>query len=159
MSTRSWPAFGSPAAAGFTAMDEGALRGKANEINVATVTLHDVLNQKVNYGGDSIQAIMRSPSGLEVQVSIQDSIQDNNDGTYLITHKPSETGSHLLHVFFNQRQIKGSPFNVQIGVTRSYEKIVSQSVVFGGFGSDDGLMNMPWGLAIDQNDRIYVSDR
>ena len=98
---------------------------------------------------------MRSPSGLDISVNIQ----DNNDGTYLITHKPSETGFHLLHVFLNQRQIKGSPFNVQIGVTRCYEKIVCQSVVFGGLGSDDGLFNMPWGLAIDQNDRIYVSDR
>ena len=85
-------------------MDEGALREKANKINEGKVTLHDVLNQKVIYGGVS----RRSPSGVDIPVYIE----DNTDGTSLFTHKSSETGSHLLYVFLNHRQIKGSPFNV-----------------------------------------------
>ena len=75
----------STAAAGFAVMVEGALREKANEINIAKVVLNTV-----NYGGESAQAIMYSPSGLDVPVYIK----DNTDGTYLITHKPSETGPH-----------------------------------------------------------------
>ena len=141
----------STAAAGFTVMDEGALREKANEINLAKFTLHDVLNLKVNYGGVS----RRSPSGVDILVNIQ----DNTDGTSLFTHKSSETGSHLLYVFLNHRQIKEVYLMFKLAVLVATKKLVFPSVEFGSLGSGDGLFNMPWGSAIDQMDGIYVSDR
>ena len=75
-------------------------------------------------------------------------VQDNKDGTYKIKYFAKETGTCSASVKVNGEQIRGSPFKVQVK-PRQFRPVLS-------FGQK--ILKYPWGVAVNENDEIAVSD-
>ena len=75
-------------------------------------------------------------------------IQDNKDGTYKIKYFAKETGTCSASVKVNGEHIRGSPFKVQVK-PRQFRPVLS-------FGQK--ILKYPWGVAVNENDEIAVSD-
>ena len=75
-------------------------------------------------------------------------IQDNKDGTYKIKYFAKETGTCSASVKVNGEHIRGSPFEVQVK-PRQFRPVLS-------FGEQ--ILQRPWGVAVNEQDEIAVSD-
>ena len=75
-------------------------------------------------------------------------IQDNKDGTYKIKYFAKETGTCSASVKVNGEHIRGSPFEVQVK-PRQFRPVLS----FGQL-----ILQNPFGVAVNQQDQIAVSD-
>ena len=75
-------------------------------------------------------------------------IQDNKDGTYKIKYFAKETGTCSASVKVNGEHIRGSPFEVQVK-PRQFRPVLS-------FGEQ--ILKDPWGVAVNEQDEIAVSD-
>ena len=76
-------------------------------------------------------------------------VQDNKDGTYKIKYFAKETGTCSASVKVNGEHIRGSPFEVQVK-PRQFRPVLS-------FG-EQILKIGPWGVAVNEQDEIAVSD-
>ena len=76
-------------------------------------------------------------------------VQDNKDGTYNIKYFAKETGTCSASVKVNGEHIRGSPFEVQVK-PRQFRPVLS-------FG-EQILKIKPWGVAVNEQDEIAVSD-
>ena len=75
-------------------------------------------------------------------------VQDNKDGTYKIKYFAKETGTCSASVKVNGEHIRGSPFEVQVK-PRQFRPVLS-------FGEQ--ILKHPWGVAVNEQDEIAVSD-
>ena len=75
-------------------------------------------------------------------------VQDNKDGTYKIKYFAKETGTCSASVKVNGEHIRGSPFEVQVK-PRQFRPVLS-------FGEQ--ILKLPWGVAVNEQDEIAVSD-
>ena len=75
-------------------------------------------------------------------------IQDNKDGSYKIKYFAKETGICSASVKVNGEHIRGSPFEVQVK-PRQFRPVLS-------FGEQ--ILKHPWGVAVNEQDEIAVSD-
>ena len=75
-------------------------------------------------------------------------VQDNKDGTYKIKYFAKETGTCSASVKVNGEHIRGSPFEVQVK-PRQFRPVLS-------FGQQ--ILKKPWGVAVNEQDEIAVSD-
>ena len=75
-------------------------------------------------------------------------VQDNKDGTYKIKYFAKETGTCSASVKVNGEHIRGSPFEVQVK-PRQFRPVLS-------FGEQ--ILEDPWGVAVNEQDEIAVSD-
>ena len=75
-------------------------------------------------------------------------VQDNKDGTYKIKYFAKETGTCSASVKVNGEHIRGSPFEVQVK-PRQFRPVLS-------FGEQ--ILKCPWGVAVNEEDEIAVSD-
>ena len=75
-------------------------------------------------------------------------VQDNKDGTYKIKYFAKETGTCSASVKVNGEHIRGSPFEVQVK-PRQFRPVLS-------FGEQ--ILRRPWGVAVNEQDEIAVSD-
>ena len=75
-------------------------------------------------------------------------VQDNKDGTYNIKYFAKETGTCSASVKVNGEHIRGSPFEVQVK-PRQFRPVLS-------FGEQ--ILQRPWGVAVNEQDEIAVSD-
>ena len=75
-------------------------------------------------------------------------VQDNKDGTYKIKYFAKETGTCSASVKVNGEHIRGSPFEVQVK-PRQFRPVLS-------FGEQ--ILGRPWGVAVNEQDEIAVSD-
>ena len=75
-------------------------------------------------------------------------VQDNKDGTYKIKYFAKETGTCSASVKVNGEHIRGSPFEVQVK-PRQFRPVLS-------FGEQ--ILKAPWGVAVNEQDEIAVSD-
>ena len=75
-------------------------------------------------------------------------VQDNKDGTYRIKYFAKETGTCSASVKVNGEHIRGSPFEVQVK-PRQFRPVLS-------FGEQ--ILKAPWGVAVNEQDEIAVSD-
>ena len=75
-------------------------------------------------------------------------VQDNKDGTYKIKYFAKETGTCSASVKVNGEHIRGSPFEVQVK-PRQFRPVLS-------FGEQ--ILKKPWGVAVNEQDEIAVSD-
>ncbi|XP_068759971.1 E3 ubiquitin-protein ligase TRIM71-like [Montipora capricornis] len=77
---------------------------------------------------------------------------DNKNGTYKISYFPTFEGKCNLSVKVNGQHIRGSPFSVFI---KSFN--VKPVLSFGKYGSNDGMVMYPWGVAVNSRDEIAVT--
>ena len=75
-------------------------------------------------------------------------VQDNKDGSYKIKYFAKETGTCSASVKVNGEHIRGSPFEVQVK-PRQFRPVSS-------FGEQ--ILKYPWGVAVNEQDEIAVSD-
>ena len=75
-------------------------------------------------------------------------VHDNKDGTYKIKYSAKETGRCSASVKVNGEHIRGSPFEVQVK-PRQFRPVLS-------FGEQ--ILKKPWGVAVNEQDEIAVSD-
>ena len=75
-------------------------------------------------------------------------VQDNKDGTYKVKYFAKETGTCSASVKVNGEHIRGSPFEVQVE-PRQFRPVLS-------FGEQ--ILKLPWGVAVNEQDEIAVSD-
>ena len=81
-------------------------------------------------------------------------VQDNRDGSYKVSYLAKETGQCELSVKVNEEFVRGNPFAVEVK-PRQFKALLS----FGQRGSSGGMMNYPWGLAVNERNEIAVTDR
>ena len=75
-------------------------------------------------------------------------VHDNKDGSYKIKYFAKETGTCSASVKVNGEHIRGSPFEVQVK-PRRFRPVLS-------FGEQ--ILKHPWGVAVNEEDEIAVSD-
>ena len=136
----------------FTRAQQSSADGKGiNEAIVGleaqlVVTTRNAEGQQYHEGFDSVTLEIRNREGDNCAAEVQ--VQDNKDGTYKIKYFAKETGTCSASVKVNGEHIRGSPFEVQVK-PRQFRPVLS-------FGEQ--ILKKPWGVAVNEQDEIAVSD-
>ena len=110
------------------------------------VTTRNKKCQQCYDNNDCVTLEVRNREGDNCAAEVQ--VQDNKDGTYKIKYFAKETGTCSASVKVNGEHIRGSPFEVQ-ATPRQFRPVLS-------FGEQ--ILENPWGLAVNEQDEISVSD-
>ena len=95
---------------------------------------------------DCVTLEVKNRQGENCATEVQ--VQDNKDGSYKIKYFAKETGTCSASVKVNGEHIRGSPFEVQVK-PRQFRPVLS-------FGEQ--ILKYPWGVAVNEQDEIAVSD-
>ena len=98
------------------------------------------------YDNDCVTLEISNRQGDNCAAEVQ--VQDNKDGSYKIKYFAKETGTCSASVKVNGEHIRGSPFEVQVK-PRQFRPVLS-------FGEQ--ILQHPWGVAVNEQDEIAVSD-
>ncbi|XP_034616744.1 E3 ubiquitin-protein ligase TRIM71 [Trachemys scripta elegans] len=129
-----------------------ALQGKAASF---TVIGYDHDGEPRLSGGDMISAVVMGPDGNLFGADVN----DQQNGTYLVSYRPQLEGEHLVSVMMCNQHIENSPFKVMVKSGRSYIGIGLPGLSFGSEGDNDGKLCRPWGVCVDKEGYIMVADR
>ena len=111
------------------------------------VTTRNTEGQQCHGDYDCIVSLeIRNRQGDNCAAEVQ--VQDNKDGTYKIKYFAKETGTCSASVKVNGEHIRGSPFEVQVK-PRQFRPVLS-------FGEQ--ILKHPWGVAVNEQNEIAVSD-
>ena len=110
------------------------------------VTTRNKKCQQCYDNNDCVTLEVRNREGDNCTTEVQ--VQDNKDGTYKIKYFAKETGTCSASVKVNGEHIRGSPFEVQVK-PRQFRSVFS-------FGEQ--ILKKPWGVAVNEQDEIAVSD-
>ena len=110
------------------------------------VTTRNAEGQQYHDDCDFVTLEIRNRQGDNCATEVQ--VQDNKDGTYRIKYFAKETGTCSTSVKVNGEHIRGSPFEVQVK-PRQFRPVLS-------FGQQ--IVKNPWGVAVNEQDEIAVSD-
>ena len=133
---------------------------EGNGINDVTVgleaqfvlTTRNAENEQCYEQCDIVRVEIRNDDGRECTTEVQ--VQDNKDGSYNISYFAKEAGTCQTSVMVNGEHVSSSPFTVQVK-PRKYKPVLS----FGGKGSSAGMFDRPWGVAVNERNKIAVTDR
>ena len=90
------------------------------EMKVKVVS-RDIRGQELDHGGEVVRIRSRlTPVGKR---SIECQVTDNNDGTYLVSVTPQQSGQHKLSITIHGQDIQGSPFDLSVVTQRDYTKL------------------------------------
>ena len=98
------------------------------------------------HNNDCVTLEIRNRQGENCAAELQ--VQDNKDGTYKIKYFANEAGTCSASVNVNAEHIRGSPFEVQVK-PRQFRPVLA-------FGEQ--MLKKPWGVAVNEQDEISVSD-
>ena len=110
------------------------------------VTTRNAESQQYHDDYNSVSLEIRNRQGDNCAAEVQ--VQDNKDGSYKIKYFAKETGTCSASVKVNGEHIRGSPFEVQVK-PRQFRPVLS-------FGEQ--ILKDPWGVAVNEQDEIAVSD-
>ena len=110
------------------------------------VTTRNKKCQQCYDNNDCVTLEVRNREGDNCAAEVQ--VQDNKDGSYKIKYFAKETGTCSASVKVNGEHIRGSPFEVQVK-PRQFRPVLS-------FGEQ--ILGRPWGVAVNEQDEIAVSD-
>ena len=114
------------------------------------LTTRNAEGQQCYEARDCVTVEIRNPQGEDCATKAQ--VQDNKDGSYKISYFAEETGRWHLFVKVNEKHVHGSPFAVKVK-PRQFKPVLS----FGQKGSGAGMLNLPWGVAVNERDEIAVT--
>ena len=100
---------------------------------------------------DRVTAEIKNHEGHDCASEVR--VQDNKDGSYKISYFSKESGRCEAVVKVNEEQVPGSPFLVEVK-PRQFRPVLS----FGQQGSSYGMLNKPWGVAVNKRDEIAVTE-
>ena len=132
---------------------------EGNEINEVIVgleaqfvlTTRNAEGEQCYDARDCVTVEMKNQQGQDCATEAQ--VQDNQDGNYKISYFAEETGRCHLSVKVNEEHVHGSPFVTQVK-PREFRPVLS----FGQPGSAAGMLNCPWGVAVNERNEIAVTD-
>ena len=110
------------------------------------VTTRNKKCQQCYDNNDCVTVEIGNREGENCAAEVQ--VQDNKDGNYKIKYFAKETGTCSASVKVNGEHIRGSPFEVQVK-PRQFRPVLS-------FGEQ--ILKKPFGVAVNQQDQIAVSD-
>ena len=110
------------------------------------MTTRNAESQQCHDDYNSVSLEINNPQGGNCAADVQ--VQDNKDGTFKIKYFAKETGTCSTSVKVNGEHIRGSPFEVQVKL-RQFRPVLS-------FGEQ--ILQRPWGVAVNEQDEIAVSD-
>ena len=110
------------------------------------VTTRNAEGQQCHDDYDSVSLEIRNRQGNNCAADVQ--VQDNKDGTFKIKYFAKKTGTCSASVKVNGEHIRGSPFEVEVK-PRQFRPVLS-------FGKR--ILKEPWGVAVNEQDEIAVSD-
>ena len=115
------------------------------------VTTRNAQGQQCYEERDCVTVEITNRQGHDCATKAQ--VQDNKDGTYKISYFAKETGPCEASVKVNGEHVRGSPFEVQVK-PRQFRPVLS----FGQEGSSAGMFDGPWGIAVNENNEIAVTE-
>ena len=99
---------------------------------------------------DVIKVNLLSPAGDQLETEIK----DTKDGKYTVKYTPQCVGQHRVEIQVNGQPLTGSPWVVQV-ISNQYQFAFQ----FGSRGKEQGQLNMPWGIAVNDKSRtLAVAD-
>ena len=101
---------------------------------------------------DCVAVEIRNQQGQDCATKAR--VQDNKDGSYNISYFAKETGKCGVLVKVNEKDVHASPFTIQIK-RRQFRPVLS----FGKQGLAAGMLNGPWGVAVNVHKEIAVTDK
>ena len=110
------------------------------------VTTRNAEGQQFHDDCDSVTLEVSNRQGDNCAAEVQ--VKDFKDGSYKIKYFAKETGTCSASVKVNGEHIRGSPFEVQVK-PRQFRPVLS-------FGEQ--ILQRPWGVAVNEQDQISVSD-
>ena len=122
--------------------------GRNNQVLMekASVTTRNAEGQQCHDDYDSVTLEISNRQSNNCAAEVQ--VQDNKDGNYKVIYFAKETGTCSASVKVNGEHIRGSPFEVQVR-PRQFRPVLS-------FGEQ--ILKNPWGVAVNEQDEIAVSD-
>ena len=141
-----------------TKASQSVVEGKGLEEAIVNCQAHFSLTTRDSKGkqrykeGDHVTVEIIDEQGRDCATELQ--IVDNKDGLYKIIYSPRSKGRCKATVKLNGEPVHGSQFFVL--VKPFHLKPVS---AFGEQGSSVGKFNGPWGVAVNTNDEIAVTDQ
>ena len=133
------------------------IEGKGLEEGIALREAHFTLTTKDTEGRqcynerDHVTVEIRDEEGRECTSEIQ--INDCKDGLYQVRYCPRDPVKCQVTVKVNGQHVRGSPFAVQV-TPFQFKPVLS----FGKEGLSEGMLRLPWGVAVNAKDEIVVTD-
>ena len=119
------------------------------EMKVKVVS-RDIRGQELDHGGEVVRSRL-TPFGKRKK-SIECQVTDNNDGTYLVSVTPQQSGQHKLSITIHDQDIQGSPFDLSVVTQRDYTKLKNPVQTITGI--DD-----PMYIAFSDNGDMFVTSQ
>ena len=116
------------------------------------LTTQNAENEQCYEQCDIVTVEIRNDNSRECATEAQ--VQDTKDGSYNISYFAKEAGTCQTSVMVNGEHVSGSPFTVQVK-PRQFKPVLS----FGGEGSSAGRFIGPWGVTVNERNKIAVTDR
>ena len=116
-----------------------------DEMKVKVVS-RDIRGQELDHGGE----VVRSRLTTVGKRSIECQVTDNNDGTYLVSVTPQQSGQHKLSITIHDQDIQGSPFDLSGVTRRDYTKLKDPVQTITG-------INNPMYIAFSDNGDMFVT--
>ena len=107
----------------------------------------DIRGQELDHGGEVVRSRL-TPVGKRKK-SIECQVTDNNDGIYLVSVTPQQSGQHKLSITIHGQDIQGSPFDLSV-VTCDYTKLKYPVQIITG-------INGPRYIAFSDNGDMFVT--
>ena len=115
------------------------------------LTTRNAEGEQCYYERDCVTVEMRNQQGQDCATKAR--VQDNKDGSYKFSYVAKDTGKRDLSVKVNEDHVYGSPFAVE--VKRRHLRCV---LSIGQEGSAVGMLAYPRGVAVNERDKIAVTD-
>ena len=142
---------------------EGLTKGVVGRRSQIIISIRGPNGENIDDPTMKLNVKIQSPEGAVIPA-----IQNNKDGTYLVSFLPVRSGDHRVFVFvrnelsvseyqeeasLKDQEIPGSPFTVSVK-PREFRAVLS----FGKNGNGKGQFSYPWGVTINDKDQIIVAD-
>ena len=142
---------------------EGLTKGVVGLRSQIIISIRGPNGENIDDPTMKLNVKIQSPEGAVIPA-----IQNNKDGTYLVSFLPVRSGDHRVFVFvrnelsvseyqeeasLKDQEIPGSPFTVSVK-PRKFRAVLS----FGKNGNGKGQSSYPWGVTVNDKDQIIVAD-
>ncbi len=128
-------------------LEEGTVGGETQFV----VTTRNSEGRQCYNKHDRVTVEIRDEQGRECATEVR--INDNKDGSYKISYSLRDQGRYKVTVKVNGQHVRDSPFSCQI---KSFQ--LKPVLSFGKSGPINGMLNHPWGVAVNSKDEIAVTE-
>lgn len=130
-----------------TVEGKGLHEGHPNHQSQFTVVTGSTSGRMCHAKGDNVTVNIRDPRNVFIKADID----DRKDGRYIVNFIPQLIGSHDITVLINDKNMKGSPFRLQVGERYKLLDIV-------GSGGNEQLFQQPRAIATNGCGELAVAD-